>query len=120
MRTLLPVLAVLVIAAPAAADPYRYVRKPGVVVEAPKLSDRVKPKPPKVIKDRPLTGNDVMLIEERNEPLRREQEALLVKLVGQTPDSDLEKPDLLFRLAEHYAKQQRFWRLKSIETVKDD
>ena len=119
MRTLWTVLAVLLIAAPVAAEPYRYTRKPGVV-EPPKLSERVKPKPPKAIVDKPLTGDDVLLIEERNEPLRREQEALLVQLVKQTPDSDAEKPDLLFRLAEHYAKQQRFWRLKSNETVKDD
>ena len=50
---------------------------------------------------------------ERNEPLRREQESILVQLVHDTPQDDPDKPDYLFRLAEHYAMQQRFWRLQS-------
>jgi hypothetical protein len=114
MRTLLPTLAALLVASTALADPPKYTRKPTLALEV-KLSDRVKPKAPIAIVDHPITGAEAMDIEERNQPIRAEQEAVLAKLVKQTPDTDLDKADLLFRLAEHYAKQSRFWRLKSME-----
>jgi hypothetical protein len=62
-----------------------------------------------------ITADDLMAVQESQQPIRREQEAILVKLIGDTPDDDAEKPDYLFRLAEHYAQQLRFWRLKAIE-----
>jgi len=59
-----------------------------------KLSDRVKPiQPTTGVQGRAATAN----------------------LVAETPDDDPDKADLLLRLAEHHAKQQRFWRLTSIK-----
>lgn len=114
MRNLLVLVSVL-LATPAYADAPRYTRKQTVVVDV-KLSERVKPiQPTTGVQGRAATANEVMVIEEQNEPLRREQEGILGQLVKDTPDDDPDKADLLFRLAEHYAKQQRFWRLKSME-----
>ena len=114
MRKLM-VVGILVAAATASAEPPKYTRKPPVQVEV-RLSDRVKPKPPaKSTPAGPVTADGVLAIIERAQPLRREQEALLEKLIRDAPDSDAEKPDYMFRLAEHYAQQLRFWRLKAIE-----
>lgn len=114
MRNLLVLVGVL-LATPAYADAPRYTRKQNVVVDVT-LSDRVKPiQPTTGVQGRAATANEVMVIEEQTEPLRREQEVILGQLVAETPDDDPDKADLLFRLAEHYAKQQRFWRLKSME-----
>ena len=114
MRNLLVLVSVL-LATSAYADAPRYTRKQNVALDV-KLSDRVKPiKPTTGVQGQPATATDVMAIEEQNEPLRREQEVILGQLVRETPDDDPEKADLLFRLAGHYAKQQRVWRLKSLE-----
>ncbi|MBA3455795.1 MAG: hypothetical protein H0T42_22050 [Deltaproteobacteria bacterium] len=114
MRNLLLVLGAL-LATPASAENPRYTRNQNVAIEV-KLSDRVKPiKPTTGIQGRPATATEVMAIEELKEPLWREQEVILQQLVNETPDDAPDKADLLFRLAEHYAKQQRFWRLKSME-----
>lgn len=102
------------------ADAPRYTRKPNLAIDVT-LSDRVKPTQPSTgVRGRPATATDVMVIEEQNEPLRREQEVILGQLVRDTPDDDPDKPDLLFRLAEHYAKQQRWWRLKSLAPAVPD
>lgn len=109
------VLLAALLATPAYADAPKYTRKQNVVIDV-KPSDRTKPiQPVTKLAGRPVTATEVMVIEEQNEPLRREQEVILGQLVRDTPDDDPEKADLLFRLAEHYAKQQRFWRLKSME-----
>jgi len=113
MRTALLVIALC--ATTAHADRAKYSRKQNVVVPV-NLSNRVKPIEPKA---KPSTGpvatpDDIMLAQERQQPLRREQEAILEKLIKDAPDDDPEKPDYMFRLAEHYAQQLRFWRLKSI------
>ncbi len=113
MRTFLSLL-LLLAATTASADTPKYTR-PHTVVIPVKLSDRTKPsRPVAALPGRPLTGDEAMQIEEDTQPIRVEQEAVLAKLVAQTPDDSPDKPDLLFRLAEHYAKQQRFWRLKSL------
>jgi hypothetical protein len=62
-----------------------------------------------------ITGSDILAAEDRSQPIRREQEAVLEKLVADTPDDDPDKPDLMLRLAEHYARQHRFYRLKAID-----
>jgi hypothetical protein len=113
MRTL-SLLLVLLAATTASAAPPKYTRPQTVVIPV-KLSDRTKPiQPVATPPARPITGDEAMKIEEDTQPIRLEQEAVLAKLVAQTPDSSPDKADLLFRLAEHYAKQQRFWRLKSL------
>jgi hypothetical protein len=97
------------------ADPPKYTRKQHVEIDV-KLSSRVRPIAP--VAPAPakpvVTADAIMRIKERQQPLRREQEDILTKLVIDTPDDDPEKPDYLFRLAEHYAEQLRFWRLKAI------
>lgn len=115
MRTLL-IVAVVTGAAVASADPPRYTRKPNVQIDV-KLSARTRPlEPHELPPAKPaVNGSDILVIEEKREPYRRGQERLLEKLVANTPDDDPQKPDLLFRLAELYAKQQRFWRLEGID-----
>jgi hypothetical protein len=109
------VLLGMLLAIPAYAEAPRYTRKQNVAIDV-KLSDRVKPiQPTKAIRGRAATADEVMVIEEQSEPLRREQEVILGQLVNETPDDDPDKADLLFRLAEHYARQQRFWRLKALQ-----
>jgi hypothetical protein len=113
MRKLV-IVGILVTASTAAAQA-RYTRKQPVAVPV-KLSDRVKPVPAaKQDQPKPITADAVLAITELQQPLRREQEALLEKLIKDTPDDDADKPDYLFRLAEQYAKQMQFWRLKSVE-----
>jgi hypothetical protein len=119
MRTFFTSL-LLLAATTASADPPKFTRPQTVVIPV-KLSDRTKPiQPVATIPGRPITGDEAMKIEEETQPIRLEQEAVLAKLVAQTPDSSPDKPDLLFRLAEHYAKQQRFWRLKSLAPAPKD
>lgn len=115
MRTLLFV-AVLFAATVVHADRRHYTRKqpPAIPVE---LSQRVKPvrKPAAPPPSRPtVTATDLIEIEGRQQPVRRDQERILEKLIADTPDTDPEKPDYMFRLAEQYAKQLRFYRMKAI------
>src|SRR6185503_1155059 len=63
-----------------------------------------------------LTADAVLSIEGLVGNIRGEQEQILADLIAQTPDSEVEeKSDYYFRLGELYAKQQRYWRLKSVE-----
>jgi hypothetical protein len=112
---MLVLVGVLLVTANAFADPPKYTRKQSVVVDV-KLSNRVKPSAPATAPTRAPTirADDVLAIQREAQPIRRDQEALLEKLVRDTPDSDADKPDYLFRLAELYAQQLRFWRLDAI------
>jgi hypothetical protein len=86
-------------------------------VSEPKLSIRVRAstRVATSARRRPAVSADDVLAHQREaQPIRREQEALLEKLVRDTPDGDADKPDYLFRLAELYAQQLRFWRLEAI------
>lgn len=89
----------------------RYTRKQPVVAVPP-----TKPTPkPKIAVEKPLTADEAFAIETDKQPIKQKQEGLLLKLVRDTPDDDADKPDYLFRLAELYAQQQRYWRLKANE-----
>ncbi|HSD89253.1 MAG TPA: tetratricopeptide repeat protein [Kofleriaceae bacterium] len=86
------------------------------------LSERVKPPAAKPAVDpsaaaKPAIDADAVLsIESLRGAMRIEQEQILVQLIENTPDSEVEeKSDYYFRLGELYAKQHRFWRMKSIE-----
>jgi tetratricopeptide (TPR) repeat protein len=91
-----------------------------------KLSDRVKPIQPK--KQAPkeqkpeLSADQVLSIEGLVGNIRAEQEQILADLIQNTPDRQVdEKSNYYFMLGELYAKQQRFWRLKSVElTIQAD
>lgn len=114
MRTLVFV-AVFLAASLAHADRAHYTRKQPAPVPV-NLSERVKPKQPVTAPPRQptVTADDLLEIGEMQQPIREEQEAILVKLIGDTPDNDPEKPEYMFRLAEHYAKQLRLYRLEAI------
>lgn len=62
----------------------------------------------------PVTADDVLALEIDQVPLREEQQAIREKLIADTPDTDPEKPESMFRLAEHHAKQLRLYRLRAI------
>jgi hypothetical protein len=113
MRTFLLVTTMLLSPAADAERP-RYAREQHLDLDVT-LSSRVRPKATPRVAAPVVTADDMMLIEERTQPIRREQEVILTKLIADTPDSDADKPEYMFRLAEHYAKQLRFWRLKAAE-----
>ncbi len=100
---------------PASADPPRYKRKHELTIDV-RQSDRTRPvhAAPARPQQPTLGGETVLLLELAKSPIRKEQEQLLEQLVRDTPDDDPDKPDLLFRLAEHYASQLRLWRLEEI------
>ena len=116
MRKLMALVLGISIATAAYADPPRYTRKQDLHLDV-KPSGRVVPIRPAVAPRRQpsLTADDLMEIEGRRIPIRHEQEAILVDLIRDTPDSDPDKPDYMFRLAEQYATQLRYWHLRSIE-----
>jgi hypothetical protein len=111
---------VLTISATAFAAP-KYHRKQDVHIDV-KLSARTKPLPPPESHTPEATtpavsADDILAIEDKTEPLRAEQQAILIQLANDTPDTDPDKPDYLFRLAEQYALQLRHWRLRATEAA---
>ncbi|HUJ60602.1 MAG TPA: tetratricopeptide repeat protein, partial [Kofleriaceae bacterium] len=94
----------------------KYKRTPAVNVTV-NFSDRVKPVQPHASTAAPQPGLDadaVLDLEGRLGSVRGEQEQILLDLIQQTPDRDVdEKCDYYFRLAELYAKQQRYFRLEA-------
>lgn len=101
------VFAVIVVASTASAEP-RYKRA-AAVPPPPKTEKKVaKPAPAPTV-----TADAIIAGETNAQPIRLEQEKTLAKLAYDTPDSDPDKPEILFRLAELYAHQQLFWRLKA-------
>ncbi len=98
----------------------KYTRNQDVKIDV-KLSDRVKPivqNGPKSEVKPELNADQVLSIEGLVGDLRTDQEKILVDLITNTPDSEVdEKSDYYFRLGELYAKQQRYWRLKSAEAA---
>ena len=114
-----PILVGLIIgalAATAAANP-KYTRRQDLHIDV-KTSSRTRPAPP-VAKPRgpEVDADDILALEDKAEPLRKEQQAILIQLVHDTPDDDPDKPDYLFRLAEQYALQLRHWRLRATEAA---
>src|SRR5262245_64653137 len=110
--------AVLATSSVALAQKAKYTRNQDVKIDV-KLSDRTKPiqqKAPDPKQNQPtLSADDVLSIEGLVGTIRGEQEQILSDLIQQTPDSEVEeKSDYYFRLGELYAKQQRYWRLRSV------
>ena len=116
MRIFIVILAVVAISVTAYADPAKYTRHQ-IAVDVPQ-SSRVAPIRPATVPLRPSTTADAALARERAvAPIRKEQEAVLAELVHDTPDDDPQKADYMFRLAELYAMQARFWRLEAIRPL---
>ena len=106
------VFAVMLVSLVAHADG-RYRREQRAVPTT--TSERTKPSRAAAAPAKPaVTADDVLRGELTAEPIRREQEALLEKLVRDTPDDDPQKPELAFRLAELYASAARAWHLEAI------
>ncbi len=127
-RMKLAILGVALAASSAYAQPKKanYTRSQDNVKINVKLSDRVKPiqPKPKDQKDQKpeLSADQVLSIEGLVGNIRAEQEQILADLIASTPDRQVdEKSNYYFMLGELYAKQQRFWRLKSVElTIQAD
>jgi TolA-binding protein len=127
-RLKLAILGVALAASSAHAQPKKanYTRSQDNVKINVKLSDRTKPLQPKQQdpKDQKpdLSADQVLSIEGLVGTIRAEQEQILADLIVNTPDRMVdEKSDYYFRLGELYAKQQRYWRLKSVElTIQAD
>jgi tetratricopeptide (TPR) repeat protein len=63
-----------------------------------------------------LSADDILNVEGQVGNIREDQIQLLKMLIEETPDRDVdEKADLHFRMAEAYAQQQRYWRLRTQE-----
>ena len=112
---------VLVASASVASANPKYSRKQDLHLDV-KLSPRTRPAPPPERRTPEATtpavdADDVLDIEDQAAPLRAEQQAILIQLVKDTPDTDPDKPDYLFRLAEQYALQLRHWRLRAVESA---
>ncbi len=109
---------VLAYAGTAWAQKPKYTRASDVKINV-KISDRVKPleaKEKPESKQPSVSADQILNIEGLVGEIREEQAAILFDLIKNTPDSEAdEKADYYFRLGELYAKQQRFYRLKSAE-----
>lgn len=109
---------VLAYAGTAWAQKPKYTRQSDVKINV-KISDRVKPldgkeKPESKVPS--VNADQILNIEGLVGEIREEQAAILFDLIKNTPDSEAEeKADYYFRLGELFAKQQRFYRLKSAE-----
>ena len=101
-------LALLVVASTAQAEPYK---RKAAVPQTPTKSDKPSAKP--TAQPTASMADAILAGEERAQPIRIEQEKTLEKLARDTPDADPDKPAILFRLAELYAEQLRFWRIKA-------
>ena len=99
------IVLLLLIASTAYAEPYK--RKAAV----PEAKHVERKKPPPVRTDKP-TADEIIAGEIAANGIREQQAQLLEQLVAQTPDTDPEKPDLMFRLAEHYSRQALLARLR--------
>lgn len=105
-------------APPASAQKAKYTRSTQVKVNV-KLSDRTRP----LVADKKekqaapeLSADEILNVEGAVGEIREDQIMLLQALIEETPDSEVdEKADLYFRLAEAYAQQQRYWRLRAVE-----
>jgi TolA-binding protein len=62
-----------------------------------------------------ITADQFMNIQGQVKLIRAQQIAEYRRLIEETAPDDPELPDLLFRLAEQYAQQQRYWRFRYME-----
>src|SRR5882762_10074871 len=109
----LVVLAIVIASGPTWAEPTKYTRTQDVKIDV-KLSDRVKARAPVKQEPKPaLTGAQALEVEGLKGVYQAQQEQLLIDLIKDTADTDPDKPKYLFMLGELYAKQQRYYRLRS-------
>ena len=100
------VLLVVMIASWGNAEP---CKRKAAVPEA----KHVERKKPVGMPTKPVTADAILAGEIAADGIRVQQEQLLEQLARDTPDTDPEKPDILFRLAEHYSHELLIWRLRA-------
>lgn len=102
----------------ASAQKPKYTRTTQVKVNV-KLNERTRPLVAKEEKKQALpelSADEILQVEGAVGDIREDQIQLLQALIEETPDSEIdEKADLYFRVAEAYAQQQRYHRLKTQE-----
>jgi tetratricopeptide (TPR) repeat protein len=103
----------------ASAQKPKYTRNTQVKVKV-NLSERTRPLVAQDGKQKQalpeLSADEIMNVEGKVGDIREDQIQLLKALIDETPDSEVdEKADLYFRVAEAYAQQQRYWRLRTTE-----
>jgi len=99
------IVLLLLIASTAYAEPYK---RKAAVPEA----KHVERKKPAAAPMKPISADAIIAGEIAAVGLRAQQGQLLEQLANETPDTDPEKPDILFRLAEHYSREALIWRLR--------
>ena len=109
---------IIALGSTASAQKPKYTRSQTVKVKV-NLSERTRPLVAKDQKKQALpqlSADEILQVEGKVGEIREDQIQLLKVLIEETPDSDVdEKADLHFRVAEAYAQQQRYWRLKTTE-----
>jgi TolA-binding protein len=115
------VLFVVLLGSRAYAQHGKYTRQPSVRIDVGR-TERTKPlevKQRDKSEIRPeLSADAVLAVEIMVTEIRKDQEAILQKLIAATPDSlPDEKANYYFLLAELYAKQQRVYRLQAAEAA---
>lgn len=103
---------------PQVADAQRYKRESTIKRIDVKQSDKTKKleAKPKEEKTEPtLNAEDLIELQGQVREIRNEQIQQFSLLIEDTDPDDPERPDLLFRLAELHAQQQRYWRFRAME-----
>jgi TolA-binding protein len=108
----------LVLLWPHTADAQRYKRESTIKRIDVKQTDKTKKleAKPKEQQNQPtLSADDLIELQGKVREIRQEQIQQFALLIEDTDPDDPERPDLLFRLAELYAQQQRYWRFRAME-----
>lgn len=104
---------------PEGAEAQRYKRESQIDKIQVKQTDKTKKLEAKSKQEQQptLSADDLINIEGKIRNIRSEQIEQYELLIEDTDEDDTEKPDLLFRLAELYAQQQRYWRFQAMEVL---
>jgi len=110
-------LGVALVAESSWAQAPKYTRQTKVKTIKVKQTERTKkiePKEKKASEVRPeISADDFMATQGKVRQIRKEQIKLYRQLIADTDPDDPQLPDYLFRLADAYAQQQRYWRLQA-------
>ncbi|MCG8423301.1 MAG: tetratricopeptide repeat protein [Proteobacteria bacterium] len=106
---------------PGTALAQRYQRKNLIRQVDVKQTERTKKLVPvKTKQQRPaITADEFIAIQGQVRHIRQAQVQQYELLIGDTDPDDPELPDLLFRLAEVHAQQQRYWHFRAMEALNE-
>ncbi len=103
---------------PQAAEAQRYKRDSLIREVNVKQTAKTKKIEPKAKKDQgqpELSADDIIILQGKVLNIRAEQVQQFELLIEDTDPDDPELPDLMFRLAELHAQQERYWRFRAME-----